>query len=410
MSRDLAILKDRQDMLFKKQDILQCTLAGEVTARVIQTPSSLSTLSVLARCPMPNTPPFGSPPFGGYVPSRVHPVNQGQYYPTYTPRQSFDSFSMDDLQSFISEKWEGSCSEGLQSGECAIVKHSSPSQILSAIGVHTTPAPPLLPAGNPLVIPATALLPEGNPSATSAAPFVPTGNPLATSTPPLPCALQDIQLSLYQSSPASILKDSHLSDSGSGVPDVPIDCSNSSLTIPQRSESGSATTMSEPAQSSLTHGNPSLYPDGNPSLPSTSETDPSPASQPSLSRLDAGASSSPCQPDDYFSQCFSSTNLVPVSTVISMFEAKIKLKGKGIDASNVGRLGVLLARCSFFGDDVLQVSTLNGKGNRHGLDPTYVRITSVRDPQATFFGHDQGSVQLYNPTEGRTGSERLPEA
>ena len=56
-----------------------------------------------------------------------------------------------------------------------------------------------------------------------------------------------------------------------------------------------------------------------------------------------------------------------MSTVVSVFETK--LKGKNIDASNVGRFGVLLARCSFFGDDVLQVSTLKGKGNRRGLDP-----------------------------------------
>ena len=53
-----------------------------------------------------------------------------------------------------------------------------------------------------------------------------------------------------------------------------------------------------------------------------------------------------------------------------MFETKTKLKGQSIDASNVGRFAVFLARCSFFGDDVLQVLTLKckGKGNRHGLD------------------------------------------
>ena len=70
---------------------------------------------------------------------------------------------------------------------------------------------------------------------------------------------------------------------------------------------------------------------------------------------------------DFFSQVFSSSSLIPVSTVVSVFGSK--MKGKGIDSSNVGRFGVLLARCSFFGDDVLQVSTLKGKGNRRGLDP-----------------------------------------
>ena len=31
--------------------------------------------------------------------------------------------------------------------------------------------------------------------------------------------------------------------------------------------------------------------------------------------------------------------------------------------NNVGCFAILLARCSFFGDDVLQVSTLKGKGS-----------------------------------------------
>lgn len=35
-----------------------------------------------------------------------------------------------------------------------------------------------------------------------------------------------------------------------------------------------------------------------------------------------------------------------------------KLKDKDVDVSNVGGQGVLLARCSFFGDDTLKVSTL----------------------------------------------------
>ena len=37
--------------------------------------------------------------------------------------------------------------------------------------------------------------------------------------------------------------------------------------------------------------------------------------------------------------------------------------------NNVGQLSVLLVRCCFFGYDILQVYTLNGNGNRHGLDP-----------------------------------------
>ena len=45
------------------------------------------------------------------------------------------------------------------------------------------------------------------------------------------------------------------------------------------------------------------------------------------------------------------------------------MKGKDIDVTSVGRFAVLLARCCYFGDDILRVSTLKGKGNRRGLDP-----------------------------------------
>ena len=46
------------------------------------------------------------------------------------------------------------------------------------------------------------------------------------------------------------------------------------------------------------------------------------------------------------------------------------LKNNTLDVSNVGRLGVLLAQHTFFGDEVLQESTLKGKGKRPGLDPS----------------------------------------
>ena len=48
MRQENAVLKDRQDMLFKKQDIIQYTLAGDIKVPTSQTPSSLSAPSVLA--------------------------------------------------------------------------------------------------------------------------------------------------------------------------------------------------------------------------------------------------------------------------------------------------------------------------------------------------------------------------
>ena len=55
---------------------------------------------------------------------------------------------------------------------------------------------------------------------------------------------------------------------------------------------------------------------------------------------------------------------LPADVVINAF----MLKNNTLDVSNVGRLGVLLARYTFFGDEVLQESTLKGKGKRPGLD------------------------------------------
>ena len=40
--------------------------------------------------------------------------------------------------------------------------------------------------------------------------------------------------------------------------------------------------------------------------------------------------------------------------------------------NNVGRLGVLLARYTYFGDELLHDCTLKGKGNRPGLDPNVI--------------------------------------
>ena len=53
--------------------------------------------------------------------------------------------------------------------------------------------------------------------------------------------------------------------------------------------------------------------------------------------------------------------------MLDSFEAW--LKDRSLDISNVGCVGVLLVHCVFFGDDVMQGSTLKGKGNRPGLDP-----------------------------------------
>ena len=87
----------------------------------------------------------------------------------------------------------------------------------------------------------------------------------------------------------------------------------------------------------------------------------SPASQLS----ERGASSSVQVDETLLKQVFTEANLISACV-----EAKAK-QGKHLSLSNVGRFGVLLARCCFFGDDVLQTSTLKGrgKGSCPGLDP-----------------------------------------
>ena len=65
---------------------------------------------------------------------------------------------------------------------------------------------------------------------------------------------------------------------------------------------------------------------------------------------------------------------VPADVVVKAFMQKIGYK---LDANNVGRLGVLLARYSFFGDGILHESTLKGKGKRPALDPTILNSLMV---------------------------------
>ena len=182
VSKDITSLKQRQDMLFQKQDILQSTLAGEVQLPIRQAVHSHGTSSVLTWSPAPNSPPFPS----SFAPQRQpqlqmsappadvgQNLSRGQYYPTYAPStHSFDShsvYSMEDVQSFFSEKWEGPAGdvENLNSSVSVPVENPLPSlqsiggavidppsslqlgQIMSALGVSAAnplPSPALLAA------------------------------------------------------------------------------------------------------------------------------------------------------------------------------------------------------------------------------------------------------------------------
>jgi len=89
--------------------------------------------------------------------------------------------------------------------------------------------------------------------------------------------------------------------------------------------------------------------------------------------------------DEYFAQTFTSGNLIPASVMI-----EARLKNRPLDVSNVGRFAILLAQCSFFGDDVLHISTLKGKGNRRPLDTHKLRaLMSVIHDQLPLMSQEE---------------------
>ena len=87
-----------------------------------------------------------------------------------------------------------------------------------------------------------------------------------------------------------------------------------------------------------------------------------------------------------------------MSRVVSVYESKIN--GKSIDASNVGQFGVLLERV--LGDDVLQVSTLKGKGNHSHIHLShscrqcnFVRKSTLPTDRMPLYTKEQLHVRTY---------------
>ena len=149
VSRDVKSLKDRQDLLFRKQDMLQSTLAGEVEIPLGQA-HSRSVSSILAWSSEPGSP--AHPRFER--PRETPPVKQPppgpQYAPVYAPpahslvdSHSVYAYSVDDVSSFLSEQWEGSAAD-----TASVVTHGSfvpPAVSLQGAGPsqQTTPYCPL---------------------------------------------------------------------------------------------------------------------------------------------------------------------------------------------------------------------------------------------------------------------------
>ena len=320
VSRDVKRLKDRQDLLFRKQDMLQSTLAGEVEIPVGQA-HSRSVSSILAWSSEPGSPAHPRFERPRETPPVKQPLPEPEYSPVYAPpahslmdSHSVYAYSIDDVSSFLSEQWEGPAAD-----TASVVTHGS------------------------FVPPAVSLQGAG---------------PSQQTTPY--CPLPDVQLSELScvSGPRNTINPLPLNTSVSqnspstnrGVSENPplMNRSVSQNPLPtNRDISGNPLPMN-----SGVSGNP---------LPEPSNC--SPASQ----LPERGAYFSVQVDETLLQQVFTEANLI---SAYDLFETKAK-QGKHLSLSNVGRFGVLLARCCFFGDDVLQTSTLKGrgKGSRPGLDP-----------------------------------------
>ena len=113
VSRDVKSLKDRQDLLFRKQDMLQSTLAGEVEIPVGQA-HSRTVSSILAWSSEPGSPAHPRFERPSETPPVKQPLQGPQYAPVYAPpahslvdSHSVYAYSIDDVSSFLSEQWEG---------------------------------------------------------------------------------------------------------------------------------------------------------------------------------------------------------------------------------------------------------------------------------------------------------------
>ena len=149
VSRDVKSLKDRQDLPFRKQDMLQSTLAGEVEVPVGQA-HSCSVSSILAWSSEPGSPAHPRFERPRETPPVKQPLPETQYTPVYAPpahsvvdSHSVYAYCIDDVSSFLSEQWEGPTAD-----TASVVTHGSfvpPAVSLQRAGPsqQTTPYCPL---------------------------------------------------------------------------------------------------------------------------------------------------------------------------------------------------------------------------------------------------------------------------
>lgn len=307
LMKDVQSLKRRQDMLFAKQDMIQATLAGD--APVSRNYRSLSGSSIVVWSPIPNSPPFVPPT---HPPQRVQApsLTPTSMPPLFQQGQEFQEGQLFQQGQRYSTPRESADELSVFSAEEIESLLSEPWEGQKSANLNRSPAPVT-----------TDLL--GFQSAQSGPPAPPPPEKQG-SIPPRPSS-EPGKITSYRS---------YFPELGTLLADLGIQ-------VPPPAE-----------------GRAPGIPDST-SMQGNDQTEGANQAQSTRSPLSVSASAS----DEYFSRTFTSTSLIPANVLIER-----KLKNKPLDVNSVGRFAILLARCCFFGDDVLQISTLKGKGNRRPLD------------------------------------------
>ena len=342
MKNEFLAVKRRQDLVFQKQDIIHSTLAGEIPSNTHSFWSPSVAPSVVA----------WSPTF----PSRQHQPHH-TFFSGYSSPLNVETISNEDIQSFLSLDLGTEKREKMRRTQAddpidlfseypplppsdgtpvLPLLHGTGTPALQTVPTTGTPAAAFVPPTQlPTHIPVENQFVQAPPPAYNPLPLPPTYNPLPpVQQTPIPT---ETQLPSSHQTPPTTEYLSHLTTPPpAGIPPQSLPTSVGILL----SELG----LLLPSLSGQTRCSPSA--DEDTSQVSTAH---------SVSSMEELSRNNPIPRGD-----------VAADVVINAFMLK---NNNTLDVNNVGRLGVLLARYTFFGDELLQESSLKGKGKRPGLDP-----------------------------------------
>ena len=345
---DVLALKRRQDLLFKKQDIIHSTLAGEFPREFTSSKSGVGSFCSPSVTPsvVAWSPPFPSSQLQQRQPQVTLPLET--HLPGYSTPVDVHSFSDEEIQSFLSLDLEGERRKRMKSKP--VDNPIALSDLFSAYPPAGTPPSSLLPPDETPQLPSlqTQLLAETPPLSSQ----LPARTPLPSFVHTSPPAG-----TLLPSSPQTQLLAETLPPSSQ---------------LPARTQLPSFVQTSPPAGTPLSSSQPTsvgiLLSELGLFVPEQTGYSPSAeADQSHVCTARNGSSMSTMQ--DLSRNSPIPKGDLPADVVINAFMVK---NDNTLDVNNVGRLAVLLARYTFFGDGVLQESTLKGKGKRPGLDPRII--------------------------------------